>query len=132
LSYLLDTHAFLWAVFAPEKLGRKARSVVADGGVSVFLSPVSLWEVSLKFALGKLTLEGCAPEDLVVAAREMGLGILDFGPEEAASFHRLPRMAHKDPFDRMLVWQAIRCGLTLISKDGALPEYRALGLKTLW
>jgi PIN domain nuclease of toxin-antitoxin system len=132
VSFLLDTHAFLWAVFAPEKLSRKARGTIADGSVEVWLSPVSLWEISLKFALGKLELQGCAPEDLVAVAAEMGLGLLPADALEMASFHRLPRLSHKDPFDRMLVWQAIRRDLTLISKDGALPDYQAMGLKTLW
>lgn len=132
MSCLLDTHAFLWAAFAPAKLSRKARATIADGSVGVWLSPVSLWEISLKFALGKLELKGCVPEDLVAVAADMGLAVLPADALEMASFHRLPRLPHKDPFDRMLVWQAIRRDLTLISKDGALPDYRALGLKTLW
>jgi PIN domain nuclease of toxin-antitoxin system len=132
VTCLLDTHTFLWAVFTPEKLSRKARGTIADGSVGVWLSPVSLWEISLKFALGKLELKGCVPEDLVAVAAEMGLAVLPSDALEMASFHRLPRLPHKDPFDRMLVWQAIRRDLTLISKEGALPDYRALGLKTLW
>ena len=132
MNVLLDTHAFLWALFAPEKLSRKARAAIADGSIDVCLSPISLWEISLKFALGKLELQGCGPEDLVVAAQDMGLALLASDALEMASFHRLPRLPHRDPFDRMLVWQAIRRGLVLVSRDGALPDYHALGLKTLW
>lgn len=132
MNCLLDTHAFLWAVFAPEKLGRKVRTVIADPKNQICLSSISLWEISLKFALGKLTLEHCAPEDLVAIAREMGLTLLAASAEESASFHRLPRIAHRDPFDRMLAWQAIQRQLILLSKDSALPAYQAAGLKVFW
>lgn len=132
MKCLLDTHVLLWAILAPAKLSRRARAAITDGGVEVFVSPVSLWEISLKFALGKLELTGCTPEDLVTAAKTMGLATLDMDPLTMASFHRLPRLAHKDPFDRILVWQAICRDLTLITKDGAMPEYQALGLKALW
>lgn len=52
--------------------------------------------------------------------------------EECASFHRLPRVAHKDPFDRMLVWQCIQRGMTLVTKDSAMTEYVPLGLRSIW
>ncbi|MFM9967066.1 MAG: type II toxin-antitoxin system VapC family toxin [Burkholderiales bacterium] len=132
MSYLLDTHTFLWAVFSPEKLGRRARAIIADKSNTVGLSSISLWEISLKFSLGKLVLENTSPEELAAAAREMGLEIISPTAEEAASFHKLPRAAHRDPFDRMLAWQAIQRQWVLVTKDGALPEYRNAGLKTVW
>ncbi|MDP2822560.1 MAG: type II toxin-antitoxin system VapC family toxin [Sulfuritalea sp.] len=132
MNCLLDTHAFLWTVFAPEKLGRKARASIADPANTIHLSSISIWEISLKFALGKLTLADCTPESLVGAAREMGLSMISADADESASFHRLPRMPHRDPFDRMLIWQAIRRDLVLISKDAALPAYRDSGLRVLW
>ncbi|MCX8087487.1 MAG: type II toxin-antitoxin system VapC family toxin [Rhodocyclaceae bacterium] len=132
MNYLLDTHAFLWAVFAPEKLSRKARTTIADARNTLYLSSVTFWEISLKFALGKLELEGCTPESLVSVAREMGLSLIAPEAEECASFHQLPRLPHCDPFDRLLAWQAIARQLVLISKDAALPAYTAAGLKTLW
>ena len=132
MSYLLDTHSFLWAVFSPEKLSRKARAAITDQTNEVSLSSISLWEISLKFALGKLTLDQCTPEDLVAIAREMRLTLITPDAEESASFHQLPKTPHRDPFDRMLVWQAIARDLTLISKDAALPEYQHSGLKILW
>jgi len=132
MSHLLDTHVFLWAVFAPEKLSRRARAAIADASSAVCVSSVTLWEISLKFALGKLVLKNTKPEDLVAAAAEMGLTLISPSAEEAASFHRLPRVAHRDPFDRMLAWQAIQRNLVLVTKDGALPAYRDAGLKTLW
>jgi PIN domain nuclease of toxin-antitoxin system len=132
VNYLLDTHAFLWAVFAPEKLSRKARTVIAGTGHAIHLSSVTFWEISLKFALGKLTLDGCTPESLVGVAREMGLTLIALDASETASAHQLPRMPHSDPFDRLLVWQAIQRQHVLITKDGELPAYTAAGLKVLW
>ncbi len=132
MSYLLDTHAFLWAVFSPVKLSRRARAVIVEKSNTVAVSSISFWEISLKYSLGKLVLENTSPEQLVPAAREMGLEIVDPSAEESASFHRLPRAAHRDPFDRMLAWQAIGREWILITKDGALPAYRDAGLKTLW
>jgi len=132
MNCLLDTHTFLWAVFGPEKLSRKARAVIADPTNEICLSSISLWEISLKFGLGKLTLENCTPESLLAVAREMGLTPITANADESASFPRLPRVPHRDPFDRMLAWQAIQRQLVLITKDAALPAYRAAGLKVLW
>ena len=132
MNCLLDTHAFLWVVFAPEQLSRKARAAISDPANEICLSSVSLWEISLKFGLGKLTLEHCTPESLVAVAGEMGLTLITADADESASFHRLPRVPHRDPFDRMLVWQAIQRQLVLITKDSMLPAYQAAGLKLLW
>ena len=73
MSYLLDTHAFLWAVFSTEKLGRRARITIADASSAVCLSSLTIWEISLKFSLGKLILKNTTPENLVDVAHSMGL-----------------------------------------------------------
>ena len=132
MSYVLDTQSFLWAVFSPEKLSRRARATIADASSAVCLSSITLWEISLKFALGKLVLKNTIPEDLVIVAQDMGLALISPSAEESASLHKLPRAPQRDPFDRMLVWQAIQRQLVLVTKDGALPAYRDAGLKTLW
>ena len=129
---LLDTHSLLWAVFAPEKLSGKMRAIVADPTNEIHVSTVSFWEISLKYSLGKLQMTGCSPEELVAIARKMGLTISAPTAEESAGFHRLPKAAHKDPFDRMLIWQCLHRGWTLITRDRGLSEYEALGLQTVW
>ena len=98
----------------------------------IHLSTISYREIALKFALASSPLTGCAPDDLVPVARRMGLAIAAPSAEEAAGFHRLPRSAHKDPFDRMLIWQCLRRDWTLLTKDRGLDAYVALGLKTSW
>ncbi len=129
---LLDTHCFLWAAIEPEKLSAKVRRVIADPANDIHLSTVSFWEISLKFALGKLELSGCMPDDLVPLSRDMGLDIVAPTAEEAAGFHRLARKAPKDPFDRMLIWQCLQRDWVFLSRDQGLDDYRSLGLKTLW
>ena len=86
----------------------------------------------LKYSLDRLELPGdISPEKIVDKVQEAGGIILPLGPEIAASYHRLPR-AHTDPFDRMLVWQAIQSNYTLISKDREMKKYRSYGLSLLW
>jgi PIN domain nuclease of toxin-antitoxin system len=132
MKLLLDTHAFLWAVMAPEKLGRKARTAMESPGNEIFVSAITFWELSLKYSLGKLQLEGIAPDELPSAAEDAGFSLCTIEPQIAASFHQIPRIGHKDPFDRMLIWQAIQSDFTLLSKDSAMKHYTELGLKVLW
>ena len=129
---LLDTHVFLWAVFSPEKLSPAARPLIQDANNSLFISTISFWEISLKYGMGKLELQGCSPEELPEVASAMQLELLHPSAEELASFHRLHRVVHKDPFDRLIVWQALQNKLHLISKDQRLSEYQSLGLKVIW
>jgi PIN domain nuclease of toxin-antitoxin system len=129
---LLDTHTFLWSVTAPERLSAAMRGAIADPANEMHVSTITFWEIALKFSLGKLRISGCTPEDLVGAGRQMGLTISAPTPEESAGFHRLPRIAHQDPFDRMLIWQCLQRGWMLITRDRGMDEYQALGLQTRW
>lgn len=132
MKLLLDSHAFLWAVMAPEKLGKKAYAALTTPGNEVFVSAVTFWELSLKHYLGKLILEGISPEELPGVAEEAGFTLLTLDPKHAAEYHWLPKLAHKGPFDRMLVWQAIQSGSTLLSKDPDIKACTKHGLKLLW
>ncbi len=132
MTYLLDTHCFLWAVFDSQRLSSTVRDLLTDTDNRVVISTVSFWEISLKSALGKLELVGCLPEELPEIALQMGLECMPLEPDHAASFYQLPRQAHKDPFDRMLVWLAIKEQWTLISKDQHLVVYQSHGLELIW
>ena len=132
MSCLLDTHALLWTLFDPSHLGKKAAESIRNPEVTVFVSVVSFWEISLKYATGKLELSGVTPDDFPAIALQSGFDILPVAAADAATFHHLPRMEHKDPFDRLIIWQAISHKLTLISKDKTFAAYRKLGLKVLW
>jgi PIN domain nuclease of toxin-antitoxin system len=132
MKLLLDSHAFLWAVMDPEKLSKKVRTAVSSPANEVSVSAVTFWELSLKHSLGKLILEGVSPEELFVVAQEAGFNFLSLDPKQASEYHRLPKLAHKDPFDRMLVWQAIASGSTMISKDPSMRAYTNQGLRLMW
>lgn len=132
MNYLLDTHTFLWTAFYPNKLSAKARNEIRSAENQVCISSVSFWEISLKYTLGKIELSNCTPTDMPEIAKQMGIEIIQLGATETASFYQLPKVAHKDPFDRMIIWQAIQQQFVLISKDANFPEYRQFGLKVLW
>ena len=132
MTYLLDTHSFLWAIFSPQKLSKSARETIRNQDSEVAVSVVTFWEISLKYALGKLDLVKVKPEDLPDVAEKTGIDILQITPQEAASFHNLPRLTHKDPFDRLIIWQAIQRKMPLISKDREFKDYRKFGLKIHW
>lgn len=131
MSYLLDTHTFIWSLLSPRRLPTKAKKIILSSD-EVYLSTISLWEISLKYSLAKISLKGIYPEDLAVYAKKAGFEIINLNADMASSFYKLPRLSHKDPFDRMLVWQAISTGYGLISKDESLSEYKNYGLKLIW
>ena len=99
MNLLLDTHGFLWSLFTPDKLSKAAAREIKSPNNDVAVSVVTFWEISLKYALGKLELTGVKPEELPDSAGQMNLEILPITAAEASSFHKLPRLSHKDPFD---------------------------------
>jgi len=131
-GYLLDTHTFLWTFFESSHLSHKVHSILFDRNNMIYVSSVTFWEISLKFSLKKLELGTYLPEQLPSLAKKIGFLTLAIEPEESANFHRLPKIAHKDPFDRMLIWQAISKNLVLLSKDTQFKQYSEFGLKTIW
>ena len=132
MNYLLDTHSFLWSVFSSRKLSRKARHAIVDPDNDICISTITFWETSLKYALKKIEFEAITPEELPDLAKQMGYSVLPLSATEAASFHRLPLAGHKDPFDRMLIWQAVTQHKTLITKDSEMDDYMQYGLNILW
>ncbi|MEA2085212.1 MAG: type II toxin-antitoxin system VapC family toxin [Thermodesulfobacteriota bacterium] len=132
MNLLLDTHGFLWSLFTPDKLSKAVAREIKSPNNDVAVSVVTFWEISLKYALGKLELTGVEPEELPDFAGKMDLKILPITATEASGFHKLPRLSHKDPFDRIIIWQAIQRKMTLVSKDRDFKAYRKFGLRTFW
>lgn len=121
MKLLLDTHLLLWAAYQPRRLSKSARALIANPANELFFSAASLWEVMIKQALGR--------DDFRIDARLLRRGLLDNGyselsitSEHAINTDRLPP-AHKDPFDRILVAQAIVEGITLLTTDRNLSGY---------
>ncbi|MFB9237166.1 type II toxin-antitoxin system VapC family toxin [Plantactinospora siamensis] len=117
MSLLLDTHVVLWAITGDATLGEDFLDRLRHDP-EIFLSPVSLWEITIKQTAGKLD----GPADLAERVRDMGFRELPVTSAHAIAAGRLPPH-HRDPFDRMLVAQAITEGLTLVSRDASIARY---------
>jgi PIN domain nuclease of toxin-antitoxin system len=131
MKYLIDTHIFLWSLFSPQKIPKPIVPIIKKSENSIFVSCVTFWEISIKYSLNKLELEAILPDELPNFAKRMNFEILNITAEDAASFYRLPRTSHKDPFDRMIIWQAIREKMIFLSKDSKIPAYQKFGLNLL-
>ena len=128
LKVLLDTCTFLWLDASPERLGPAARVALAKSSTTRFLSHATIWELAIKTSLGKLSLTTELPE--IIEAYEKR-GIITLLPIELPHLYRLAALpwVHRDPFDRLLVAQALAEGLTLITPD---PTINGYGAETLW
>ena len=117
MRILLDTHLLLWALAEPEKLSATTRNRL--DAAEVFVSAASVWEVSIKVALGKLEAD---PSELLAAIEPAGFELLPITGLHAAAVAALP-LLHRDPFDRMLVAQARTEPLILLTNDTVLEQY---------
>jgi PIN domain nuclease of toxin-antitoxin system len=125
---LLDTCAFLWFQAAAAELSRAARTEILDPRNEVYLSAVSAWEIGRKYAVGALQLD-TPPEVLIPRVREeSGIESLPLTEADALMAEKLPRF-HKDPFDRMLIAQALVNGLRIVTSDEAFNAYP---VRILW
>ena len=128
MRLLLDTCTFLWIVGGMSDLSARARELFVDPDNEVYLSAVSAWEIALKHAAGRLPLPE-PPERFVPAERSRhGIDTLDLDEETALHVGRLPPL-HRDPFDRMLVCQAIVHGLVILGPDPLISQYP---IRTAW
>ncbi len=132
MSYLVDTQIFLWSLMSPKKISQKISKILNDPEPAKHISIFSFWEISLKFSLGKIDLIGVLPDELPDIAKKANFDVLDVDVKTVSSYHKLPYGRNKDPFDRMLAWQAIRNDYYLLTKDPDFADYKAQGLKIIW
>ena len=132
MKYLLDTHTFLWSVASSGNIPAATRAKLEDPSNDVYLSAVSLWEISIKSRIGKIDLGGLLPGDLIGYSDKMGFELISLNAEEAISYCNLAESTHNDPFDRMLIWQAIQRNLQIVSKDSDFKKFAPFGLKVVW
>ncbi len=118
---LLDTHALVWALSTPRRLPARAAVAIRDPDNDVFVSAVSAWEIAIKSALGKIHADLAV---VVRGAHDAGFEELPITVAHALRLRVLPAH-HRDPFDRLLVAQAIEERLTIVSHDRAIATYRA-------
>ncbi|MDR2035232.1 MAG: type II toxin-antitoxin system VapC family toxin [Coriobacteriales bacterium] len=134
MKCLLDTCSLLWLLSDSKKLSSKAVEVIKDRRIEVYASTISFWELSLKHGIGKLALENYEIEEIdAILLEDLAIGIIGLNEQESLSYFRLPSAKdHRDPFERMLAWQAIKRDMALVSSDPAFEQYRRCGLRIIW
>ncbi|RKX77213.1 MAG: PIN domain nuclease, partial [Spirochaetes bacterium] len=104
MNYLFDTHYILWTLFEPEQINKNVEKILEDENTIKYVSGISLWEISLKYSLGKLELEGTDPDEVHKIIKRSGFEIIEVENNLFSSYYKLPKKEdHKDPFDRMLI-----------------------------
>ena len=121
MNFLLDTHVFIWAVDDDPKLSAAAWSMIEEAD-AVYVSSASIWEATIKYQLGKLKVD---PDRLIDAVAMSGFLELSITMRHAAAVAHLPPI-HRDPFDRLLLAQAISEPLHFLTADDRLPQYSEL------
>ena len=119
MSYLLDTHTLLWWLDENPMLSTEATTIISSPQNIIFVSAVSAWEISIKKAIGKLE----APDNLEEAIAYNNFIPLEITIKDGNLAGKLPNY-HNDPFDRMLIAQAMNNNLTLITRDSKIPQYQ--------
>lgn len=125
MKYLLDTHAFIWAVASPQHLPKAIRDLLKSNDTEVFCSVISVWEIAIKKSLKRIefpieTLEGILDK--------ASFSLLPLELSHTKAFAKLPPL-HRDPFDRMLIAQAKSEGFTIITRDSEFDRY---GVSVFW
>ena len=128
MRLLLDTQAFLWFVLNDPRLSAYARALLVDPNNELLLSPASYWEIAIKVSIGKLTLHRSHEDFMDAVTVQHAFKILPILPTHTAKVIGLP-FHHKDPFDRLLVAQALVESISIVSNDPALDAY---GITRLW
>lgn len=124
MRLLIDSHAFLWWAEASPVLGDAAKVAIADSANEVLISISALWELSIKKSSGKLAV----PDDLETMVTNLGFSVLPISFAHLRRLGTLPR-AHRDPFDRMMIAQALTEGLPIATRDRVFAAY---GVQIVW
>jgi PIN domain nuclease of toxin-antitoxin system len=119
MRLLLDSHVLIWCLESPEQLTQKTQRIIENPQNQVLFSAASIWELTIKVAKGKLRL----PESFVDELINTGFEALPITIEHAVAVGNLPNIDHADPFDRMLLSQAITEGLQFVTRDSHLKAY---------
>ena len=132
-KYLLDTHTLIWSIVDKNKLSELVLKTLQDSENQLFISAVSFWEIAIKHGKGKLDLENFQILNIPDYCRRLMITQIPLSPEEAINYSSFPfTEIHKDPFDRMLIYQCVVNNYVLVSKDAKMEIYMESGLKCIW
>jgi PIN domain nuclease of toxin-antitoxin system len=133
MKLLLDTHTLLWSIGKTGELSEKAVQEIKNANNEILVSAVSLWEIALKYSIGKLIMDSFDIKNIPEYCEEMGFELIPLEPLDVLHSLYLPQKnIHKDPFDRMLIYQCIRNGYIFVSKDTRIKIYKEDGLEFIW
>jgi PIN domain nuclease of toxin-antitoxin system len=130
MNILLDTHYLLWSFIDTTKIRKGIFQKLLSDENEVYYSQASLWEISIKYNLWKLVLNGMKPEEFYKEVDNSYYKCRLFENDELISFYKLP-IEHKDPFDRIMIWQSIKSEYNFLSIDKEIEKYKKYGLKVL-
>ena len=130
MKILLDTHYLLWAFIDTSKISQSVYHKLLADENDIFYSQASLWEISIKFNMGKLSLKGMNPEEFYEEVENSFLKCRAFSNDELITFYKLP-IEHKEQFDRIMIWQSIKSDYYFLSVDRQITKYERYGLKIL-
>ena len=128
MRLLLDTHTLLWFALGDAQISPAALALINDAGNDKLVSPASYWEIAIKVSIGKLTLNQPYEDFIDRGVRQNGFDILPIEPRHTGRVAVLP-FHHKDPFDRLLIAQALTEGIAVVGVDPLFDRY---GVKRLW
>lgn len=125
--YLLDTNALLYFLYDSTKLSKKASDIIYRNNEKIHVSIASFWEIAIKSSIGKLVIKSSISKIAETCEKEQ-FEILSIKPLHLDNIRQLPRI-HGDPFDRLIISQAMTENLVIITKDETIPQY---DIKTIW
>ena len=128
MKYLLDTHTLLWFINGDNRLNKRLIECIENYNNEIFISSVSLWEIAVKINIGKLKLRKEYKEFIPKQLEINNIEILNISHTHLIENINLP-MHHRDPFDRLIISQALAENLTIITKDGNFKKYK---IKLIW
>jgi PIN domain nuclease of toxin-antitoxin system len=131
MKILIDTNILLMILFEDEKLSKNELKVINDEANEIFVTSISIFEISLKYSIGKLKLKNVTPDVIPEIIEKNGYNLEDTNYKTFSTFYKLPKNNHKDPFDRLIIWEAIQKNYHLLSRDGEFINYEKYGLKLI-
>lgn len=129
MRYVLDTHTFLWMDDQFDRLSERVSALVQDRSNELFLSYASIWEIQIKLGIGKLRFSVPLEQKIKEQRAKNGLQLLRINLTHLYQLGKLPASDHRDPFDRLLIAQAIHEGLPILSAD---PQFRKYPVRVVW
>jgi PIN domain nuclease of toxin-antitoxin system len=127
MGYILDTNALIFYLYNPEQLSKAALNIVSNENNRLYVSIVSLWEIAIKSSIGKLGIKNSLEEIAGICLKNK-IELLAINPSHLDQIANLPQI-HSDPFDRLIISQALVENLEIVTRDSIIPKY---DVKTVW